>query len=780
MKNNLLNNHTSIIVAICIVLFVVPFFWLKPGEIDIGGDSTRLYFYDPMAFLKNVAWYGVSTQGTGVIEASYFYIPFVFVLHILKTIIGSSWLVISIINGIKLSFAFLGICLIVKELLSTYVQKNENIKVFSSITAGLFYIFSSRMIDTWDKALLSHNQIFLNPIVFYLLLKYSLTSDKKYIVSFLILSFVFAPAFSFTSTPPLFAFYPLAIIFIFIYAKFIRKSKINYKGIIITFTLFILLQAFHLVPQIVSLFSPGSLTNTRVFDKESIAHEGIRYFTSVLSYAKTSLNLLLPPLNKNLDFLSFIPPLILLIGLILLRKDKKTFLLTGIFFMITLFLLSANITNAGVVLYQLFFHIPGFSMFRNFIGQWIFVYTFFYALILGLSIHLILTRLTYRKAKFLFLIFCLILFVQGLPLLNGSLVKKTHPTSNNIQIPILMDKNYEEALVYADQLPRNEKILTLPFSDAYYQVLAGKNGGAYIGPSSLSHLTTAKDFIGYQIMPQGFADEFLRRAKGKDYTTIKEILRLLGINYIFHNEDPRIYDTAFPATPYTYVRESLPATQVEYKEFINKIGGVKIHQTGSFVFYELPDADQQDNIYITNDILTYKNKVATQSGIPFINQNIKKNRIFLTSNICMQIKCHELDHKVSSSSIKVRQINPTKYYLNISAESPFFLTFLDSFDANWKLFIKDDATDAKWYETFGHDSIIDTSHFQVNGYANGWAVDNEDLKAIHGRTLILEMTGQRTFYIAMSISAITWVMLLLYSLKIYIIDKLIVIMKNNG
>lgn len=61
-----------------IILFIIPFFWLKPGEIDIGGDSSRLYFYDPMAFLKNVAWYGISTQGTGVIEPNYFYIPFVF------------------------------------------------------------------------------------------------------------------------------------------------------------------------------------------------------------------------------------------------------------------------------------------------------------------------------------------------------------------------------------------------------------------------------------------------------------------------------------------------------------------------------------------------------------------------------------------------------------------------------------------------------------------------------------------------------------------------------
>jgi hypothetical protein len=43
----------KLIILICCILMAIPFFWFKPGYIDIGGDSSRLYFYDPLNFLKS-------------------------------------------------------------------------------------------------------------------------------------------------------------------------------------------------------------------------------------------------------------------------------------------------------------------------------------------------------------------------------------------------------------------------------------------------------------------------------------------------------------------------------------------------------------------------------------------------------------------------------------------------------------------------------------------------------------------------------------------------------
>lgn len=766
---------------ITVTLFIIPFFWLKPGQIDIGGDSSRLYFYDPQAFLKNVAWYGVSSQGTRIVEPNYFYIPFVYTLYLIKSIINSSYLLISILNSLKLSLGFLGAFFITRELLNSYPKKSEKIKILASVVSGLFYLFSSRIIDTWDKALLSHNQIFLNPIVFFLLLKYVLTSNKKYAIIFLFVSFIFSPAFSLTSAPPIFAFYPLAIVFIFIYTKFITKVKIPYKGILLILTSFILLQTFHLLPQLVSLFRPGSFANARVFDKESIANEGIRYFISVLSYAKTSINILLPSLIKQLSLLSFVFPLVVLLGFIFLKKEKKTFLLIGIFFLLTLFLLSANITSIGRNIYQMFFYIPGFSMFRNFIGQWIFVYTFYYSLLLGLSAYLIFDKLTLNKAKILFYILFIFIIIQGFPLINGSLIQKIHPTSKNVTIPILMDKEYQNVLRYADSLPKNGKILTLPFTDSYYQVLAGKKGGAYVGPSSLSLLTTATDFVGYQVMPSSITEELLRQSRTKNYQKIKEILRMLNINYIFHNEDTRIYDDTFPISPYSYVRQSLPSTQKEYSQFIKKIGGVKIYKKGPYIFYRLQKNKQQDLLFIARDLKVYEDKIASQPGIPFIDQKITKNNIFLTSDACKQIKCLKINYKNNLNFVSVTEVNPTKYYLKITANSPFVLSFLDAFDNSWKLYIKNDRSGVNWFETLGQKSLAKKNHIQINSYANGWAIKGSDLEKIKGHVLILEMTDQKIFYLSMIISILTFIALIVYTIKIYIINKLIAIMrKKNG
>src|SRR3989338_10060875 len=83
-----------------LVLFIIPFFWLKPGEMDLGGDSTRLYFYDPVSFIKSTGIYDVFPEGKGRVEPNYYYIPFVSLLAFLKAITFSPTDLINIFNVI--------------------------------------------------------------------------------------------------------------------------------------------------------------------------------------------------------------------------------------------------------------------------------------------------------------------------------------------------------------------------------------------------------------------------------------------------------------------------------------------------------------------------------------------------------------------------------------------------------------------------------------------------------------------------------------------------------
>ena len=148
----------------------------------------------------------------------------------------------------------------------------------------------------------------------------------------------------------------------FFYVTFIRGKKLPWKGIFAGILLFVGLHSFHLIPSVLSLFDPGSNTNTRVFSREDIVHQ-LDYFFGVLPFAKVSLNILsLPPVNM-LGFTSVMVPLVVILGFLLNRGRNKTMLLTGIFLLIILFLLSAKITDLGVEIYKRLFTSPDFRCF---------------------------------------------------------------------------------------------------------------------------------------------------------------------------------------------------------------------------------------------------------------------------------------------------------------------------------------------------------------------------------------------------------------------------------
>lgn len=46
-------------ILIILILIITPFFWMKPGEMDLGGDNSRLFFYNPVSFIKSVSLFSV-------------------------------------------------------------------------------------------------------------------------------------------------------------------------------------------------------------------------------------------------------------------------------------------------------------------------------------------------------------------------------------------------------------------------------------------------------------------------------------------------------------------------------------------------------------------------------------------------------------------------------------------------------------------------------------------------------------------------------------------------
>ena len=761
-----------LVLFISLLLFIIPFFWFKPGEMDLGGDGNRLYFYDPLNFLKNVVFYSIDSEGKGNVEQRHAYLIYVGFIALIKYFINSPHLLISIFNGIKLSVGFLSIYFIVKEFIQHLSPQKKGARFIkgdsredknilsvelSAIIAGVFYVVatgSEKLIFLWVKALHSHDQVFLNPLIFFLLLRFLLTKKSRYLWMFLFVSFIFSTNFSMISSPPFFAFYPITLFFLLLYIVLIRKIKIPIKQIIVSLFLFLGLHSFHLIPEIATLLDSGSIVNSIVF-KESV-NGGLNYFLAVLGLGKASISLFVPTPEVFLRWTSFIPPLVIILGFLLRRKINKEILLTSLFFLITLFLVTANITHLGVWIYSKLFYIPGFSMFRNFYTQWAYVFIFFYALLFGQSLSVIFTRLRPAYAKISAFIILLFFIVGFWTFLNGKLVDGIQWGSKGVKTAIIMDLRYEQTLEFISKLPDEGKMLILPLTDNFNQVVYGLNNAAYVGPSSISILTSKKSFSGYQIFyPNPIPENIMRFSREKNYEALSQIFSLFNIRYIFHNADPKAYEEKFlNIFPYGYMMTSLPKSQKEYKRFVEKFPTKLIYENGPFNIFEFDKKVYRSEVYVSDSI--YQDDMIQTIS----NQKVSYRSAFIDKDVCRKNEAVsdfcKAEYKPPNAEITVKKINPVQYLIRIKQSegtSPFLLVFQNSYHKDWKLSFEKNPP------------LSEEKHVLVNKYANAWIITEDDRKGKTDYVLTLNLQTQRYFQYGLLVTGLSLFIFLVQVVK---------------
>lgn len=598
-------------ISIALFLFFLPFFWFKPGFMDLGGDSSRLYFYDPISYLRNYSLFAVSPSNIGAENIGFMTIPLVLFLAAVKGLLQSPTIVINAFHGMSLMVAFSSVYLSIRILLST-IAKSQKFTEHSALAGGLLYVFSPISVYGWDKVLMTHNHVFLNPLMFYLLLRY-VTSDRFfYLFWALLVTFVFSANFSFVSAPVFFAFYPATVLALLIIKLRILKTTLYWKHVIIASGVFVFLQAFHILPQVVSMFTPGSVLYTSVFSDQGKFDRGLGYFSAIAPSIKASVNvLLIPQMSKTFIFQLFMVfvPITVVLGLFQSYKEslryRKTIVLVSAVFLVIFFFATANITDVGLLLYKKLFVLPGFSIYRNFYGQWASAYLFYYVLLFGVALAVVLPM--HKKIRIALGVFLVFILINARPFLNGSLINPVLWKSTNSRIAMNMDPVFVQSVEYMRQLPSDGKVLTLPMTDPGYQIVAGKDTGAYQGPSMISYLAGKQDFAGALELGR-FSAPFLESVKKGDTETIKKILGLLNIRYIFYDSDPRVYD-AFPAFPYEDVRKYFPADQEGYSAFVRSLSLPLIQSFGNrFFIYELPKEDIKPRIYIPDDTYAVSQK----------------------------------------------------------------------------------------------------------------------------------------------------------------------------
>jgi len=796
LKNN---KKLLVFILVAVFLFIIPFFWLKPGEMDLGGDSHRLYFYNPLANLKAQAIYSVVPWGIAHVSYNQYFIPYILLLSSIKFFFNSPTTLISIFNGLKLAGSFVFIFLIIKEFLKNKDFKSLTLAEYWGAAIGaLFYTFSSSVLDNMKHALVTHDMVFLNPMVFYLILRYLKTLSFKYIYAALFLTFIFSSSFVLYN-PPLYAFYPLAFSFIFLYNYFILEKKIPWKGIIVGALFFLGLHAFHIIPVLINIFDKGSEINTRAFESLSESNVGLEYFSAIVPFSKLSLNILMPLENLRMGWSLILIPLLMTLGFLAIRrKDKSILILISIFFFIALFLKSANITNIGVEFYKLLFYIPGFGMFRNFAGQWQFVYTFFYSLLAGLLIASLFSAL---KKKYIYIISILaigLLAGRSTAVFNGDLVNVIQRGSKEMGVVIRMDPNYERMLNYIKNIPNDGRVFHVPFTDFAYNLVGGLNNGVYVGQSMVSLLSGRNDFAGYQHIDP-FSESFRDLVLKKDYPLIKKMLMLLQVRYVLYNSDPKISDTYFPDFPYKYT--NVPASPTAALEFAENISSRKVFQSGYYSLFEVDKENYLPHFYIPSKVLVYDVKPEYNKqyfgSLSFFNSekldNIQDKRIaFVESSTCHYIFSEESCSKNEFGTnddveITYQKINPTKYKIKVkNGGEPFLLVFQDKYSPYWKLYSADLALnienvsdnyfddkivelepykkfiDKKPFETNTLKSIYEKTHIEVNGYANAWYIDSQDEEI----EIIAENLSQKIFYYTALVSLISLVLFILYGIKL--------------
>lgn len=791
-----------LVVTICLILTAIPLFWFKPGYIDIGGDSSRLYFYDPLNFLKSFGLNLFLPDSLGVINGGLYLIPYTTLLVVLKFILHSSYLVNTLVNSLSVVLIFLTSFVFVYDFLQLVFHKEKKNIYYSSTLAGLFYVFIPlSSFAGWDLPLILFSERFVYPLIFWLLLRYMYTSKVKYLLFAVGASFLFSQNFSWVALPNVLSFFSVSFLFLLILAVYIKKIKWNIWQLIGILLLFFSLQAFQYVPLLFSFFQKNTAITHQLAQGSNI-NDIINYVAANANYTERGFALfgLTPYADFSLINLSllFFP----LIIVFMLFKNKKILpLIITLFFLVLFFIVTGKITNTGFEIFKLFFHLPGFVMFRNFYGKWIAIFLFFYTLLVGLAVFtaFIYLRKKYQKLSFsIFFIFILVL--NSLPFIRGDISNRvfTKDTGVEVKSRIVVDSQFEKILSYYRNSIYSDRNLSFPFTDFDYQIVPGKNNdGAYLGPSMLAYLTNKTD-IGSSAMLQPFSESLYNAAKEKDFSTFSNIFPLLNIRTVFYDSNKYIYDV-FATSPYNEAREFLPKTQKEYASFILQLPITKRSDFGeNYHIYTVNSSHYLPSIYVATKVVHFASE---NSGLEQTNHNdasyVLKN--FILGENDTDLRKAFLDDKVEIGSytapiIAFSRISSSKYAIHITnATAPYLLVFLQAFNPNWKIYLADEFRDKqaknkkviesyfqntiqekennntfldlRIFENIGKNPIAENRHYLVNAYANAWYILPADIKNKSEYTLIIEMTDQRVVYVGLMISGLALIIYLIWLAK---------------
>lgn len=167
---------------------------------------------------------------------------------------------------------------------------------------------------------------------------------------------------------------------------------------------------------------------------------------------------------------------------------------------------------------------------------------------------------------------------------------------------------------------------------------------------------------------------------------------------------------------------------LEDYNFLSSLTQFEDFDPQSAIFFSTSLSPQQDNF-----ILSQSRRNLT---LYILNQDVAPTSNYLKGYLATA------ENTMGKGIINVtfEKLDPSKYIVHVQAEKPFFLIFSESFNTDWTAQINGKSVD---------------KHFMVNGYANAWYIDPNEIDKDGEFTITLYFWPQSLFYLGAVISLTT-------------------------
>lgn len=638
----------------------------------------------------------------------------------------------------------------------TFISMVYFLKLFTRnkliiFTGVLFYYFNFYIESTYFYSA-KMPQLILMPLFFTFLYKY--LESKKYLYAVLNFFSLFLLQSIFANLPTLLvtiSVYPLAIIY------FLLKKNLNILLFIRNYwlrliTFFVLILPHFLYNALILYFSlifDNSYIEQKIMHQhlQSAVHLIFQFRGSWWEFVKSGYVSYNPWLwfysHPLIVFLTFIL-IIISYSLFLEKNAKKINLFWLVVFLGSMFLASGTSFDSWILLFN---YVPFFYVFRE---PWA---KFTPLLLFAMTVLLVLSLENKKRYQKLLISLCLIfVLIKGAPFFS---VKFINNQSIRWTIPFMKLPDYWQQYEQWSKTNQDKKVLSIPinyFERQWYKENIGNINHPLTRLFGYTHVLY--DFPGNKF---GF---MLKRFINKNNPNF---FKITSIDYILVQEDITKNSNLYKYDVHSY--------DLLLK---NKLIGNLEKQFGDKLFlYQVKKELQLPQIYTAKDIVRINTAINNPNALDQIIQVVSKPNYKMGSVILFEEnnkRLQELPKTIENSpSIEFKKINPIKYQISIKhAENNFILVFNESFNRYWKIYSLKNFNNTL-YETWLpilNKNILplsDEKHFLVNGYANAWLINTEDIcrqtvfcqqnqDGSYQMKFIIEYWPQRLFYIVIFIS----------------------------